>query len=267
MTFMLSCEEWPSDGLRRPRPGESSTHPFNLKFSILNSQFAIPRAPPAAASPHRELARTRLFLLFLLAAASLAAALIFASAARAAARPRVSITPISYETWTGKPWAGKESNVYVRIAITNTGHIALTYNPMNFCDDAWLRTESPRGWTNQDIHPELAVPALISVLKPGARDIRLIRLPPDTQRWQVGYTVRAASPRLRVLASLPPRWYPRLCGICGRFLPDREGPRQTVQSPIFEYPQNEPLAMVSLLPTSFDSESPPWVVPEPPPHP
>ena len=228
-----------------------------MKFSIFNFQFAV---PARAATPHRELARTHIFILFLLAAASLAAALVFLSAVRAAARPRVSITPISYESW-----AGNKRNLYVRVAITNTGHIALTYHMVNFCDDAWLRTESASGWSHRVIQPAMAL-RLAAVLKPGARTTRLIRLPPDTLRWEVGYSIRAASLRQQVEAALPRIWFLRLYSLCGRFLPDREGPKEAVQSTVFEYPQNEPLAMDG-RPMAFDSEEPPWFVPLSPSHP
>lgn len=228
-----------------------------MKFPIFNFQFPI---RPVAASPRRLFSHTRIFILVLLAAASLAAALRFLSAARAAARPRVSITPLSYETV-----GDTEPYLRVRIAITNTGHIALTYNPMNFCDDAWLRTESPRGWTNRDIQPGLAVPALISILRPGTRTTRFIRLPTDTLRWQVGYTIQNASTRQRLFASLSPKWFARLYP-CRRFLPDRQGPKQAVQSVVFELPQNEPLAMRGWTSPGFSSE-PAWFVPELSPHP
>ena len=233
------------------------THSLNLKFSISNFQFPISLAAP----PRRELARTRIFIPLLFAAASVAVALIFLCAVSAAARPRVSITPVSYET------AGDIAPyLRVRIAITNTGHIALTYNMVNFCDDAWLRTESARGWTNRDIQPALAIPALIAVLKPGGRDIRLISLPPGTLRWQVGYTIRAASLRQCTLASLHSRGYPSLYVLCNRFLPNREGPKQAAQSPVFEYPQTEPVAMNGWIPPAIGSEAA-WLVPEPQPHP
>ena len=244
--------------LRKCRP----THPLNLKFSIFNSQFAI--QPPAP--PRRALALTRIFVFLLLAAVSLAAALLFLFAARVGAGPRVSITPTAYETWTGPPFASKESYLYVRVAITNTGHIALSYNMVNFCDDAWLRTESSSGWTDRDIHPAMAIPAAGFVLKPGARTIRLIRLPKDTLRWQVGYTIRAASLRQRVFSTLPPRWILRLYSLYRR-LPNREGPKQRAQSPVFECSQNEPVAMEGRPPMAFDSEAPPWIVPESEPHP
>jgi hypothetical protein len=238
-------------------------------FSIFNFQFSI---PASATSQRRELARTRIFVVFLLAGASLAAALVLLSAARAVSRPRVSITPISYESWVGN-----KPNLYVRIAITNTGHVALIYNMVNFCDDAWLRTESARGWTNREIHPAMALPLATSVLKPGGRTTRLIRLPPDTLRWQVGYTIRAAGLRQRVLCArayksirittMPPNWLLRLYSLCGPFLPDREGPKQAVQSPVFEYPQNEPVAMNGWTPPAIGSEAAWSVVPESPSYP
>ena len=217
------------------------------------------------------------------AAALLALALLWFTVLRSTAAPRIAIGVVSYRFWDGRapeirfrlgtPSAGFRTvpfepivydrdgrNISVRVGIINAGHVALRYNRINFDGNARLRVESPTGWTNRNIGPLAGLPYLSAVLKPGERTEAIILLPAGTLRWQVTYKARAASFRQSVVASLPPKWFPRLYPLCKRFLSDREGPDREITSAVFECPQHESVALPDWTPQPFGSD-PPWPAP------
>ncbi len=217
------------------------------------------------------------------AAALLTLALLWFAVLRSAAAPRIAIGVVSYRLWDGRapqipfrlgtPGTGFRTlqfepiiydrdgrNISVRVGITNTGHVALRYNRINFDGNAQLRVESQTGWTNRDIGPFALMPYLSAVLNPGEHTEAIILLPAGTLRWQVSYKTQAASFRQRVVASLPSKWFPRLYPLCKRFLSDREGPDREITSAVFECPQHERVALPDWTPPPFGSD-PLWSAP------
>jgi hypothetical protein len=179
--------------------------------------------------------RTRSIVAILVVLELLVAALLWIWAVRQTGRPRpaISIGVLAYE-----PWAGKGPSLLVRVGITNTGCRTITYNQINFDGDAWVRTESPSGWTTRDNGPFALLPLLPELLRPGSTTIVLIYLPEGTLRWQVGFKVRTASLSERVNRRIPAKWYRRLHPLCERYLSNKEQ-EQDVQSGVFECPHNQ----------------------------
>jgi hypothetical protein len=126
----------------------------------------------------------------------------------------------------------------VQVGITNIGGVAISYNPINFSPYAWVRIESLKGWSTNDVGPYRNAGRFPRLLEPGSNTFGALVLPPGTLRWQVGYKVRAASLRHRVTSHLPAGWR-RIRTWVGWPFSNNEGPEQTIESPVFGPPHNE----------------------------
>jgi len=183
------------------------------------------------------------------AGVAIVAAFLLHSLAGPSARPTITIGVLSYTNYGGPILS-------VRVGVTNVGRVTIRYNPIYFSKDAWVRTESTKGWRTNDIGPYADAPTQPLLLKPGSNTFAALLLPPGTLRWQVGYKIRAASLRERVTLNMPRAWRGYLHPVLIHFLSSREGPEREIESPLFDAPHVEPPSVDGGMPVPLSSTQP-----------
>lgn len=130
--------------------------------------------------------------------------------------------PLSLSLEITETGMSQEGTAFAFIAITNAGSAPVKWG-YNGC---WLEAQTPSGGVTNSLGRG-------GIVEPRGRDVFSVRLPPDTQNWRLRCVVSEASTRQRVSFWLRQNWEGNIRRVGRAILPDNEGKRQTVWSPVF----------------------------------
>jgi len=132
--------------------------------------------------------------------------------------------PLSLSFGVQEMGLSAERAPFALITVTNDGGRPAKWG----YDGCWLEVQTRDGCVTNNLSGG-------GILEPGAHSSFSLRLPPETRTWRVRCVVSQASTRQRVSFWLRQGWDGKIRQMGRRFLPNKEGPRQTVCSHVFVY--------------------------------